>query len=135
MAYSWTDDLQIGNSQIDTEHKKLISAINDLMEACNKGKGRAELKNTVEFLLSYTRTHFSNEEVLQKKYKYPDYTNHKKYHQEFINSILEIDKKLAKDGPTIALVGEVNFKLGNWFIKHIKTEDVKVSAHIKNQTK
>lgn len=135
MAYSWTNDLEIGNVQIDNEHKKLISAINDLMQACSKGKGRDELKKTVDFLLSYTRTHFSNEEVLQRSYKYPDYNNHRKYHQEFINSIVEIDKKLAKDGPTIALVGEVNSRLGNWFIKHIKTEDVKVSAHIKNNSR
>ena len=43
MAYRWSDDLLTGNIQIDTEHQELIRAINDLLDACSKGKGRAEL--------------------------------------------------------------------------------------------
>ena len=61
MIYKWSDDLLTGNTQIDTEHKELIKAINDLLEACSKGKGRAEIEKTVKFLSSYTKTHFTNE--------------------------------------------------------------------------
>lgn len=135
MAYKWTDDLLTGNVQIDNEHKELIKAINDLLEACSKGKGRAELEKTVKFLSSYTKTHFAREEVLQMKSKYPDYTNHKKYHQHFIATVDDIQKKLMANGPTIALVGEINSKVANWLISHIKREDVKVAAHIKNNSK
>lgn len=135
MAYKWSDDLLTGNMQIDTEHKELINAINDLLDACNKGKGRAELEKTVKFLSSYTKTHFSREEVLQMKYKYPDYNNHKKYHQNFIDTVENIQKKLLADGPNIALVGEINSKVANWLISHIKREDVKVAAHIRNNSK
>uniref|UniRef100_UPI000A5C540E hypothetical protein n=1 Tax=Clostridium sp. NkU-1 TaxID=1095009 RepID=UPI000A5C540E len=42
--------------------------------------------------------------------------------------------KLDKDGPTIALVGEVNSAIGGWLINHIKKEDVKVAAHIKSRS-
>ncbi|MGL5641713.1 MAG: bacteriohemerythrin [Paraclostridium sp.] len=135
MAYKWTDDLLTGNVQIDNEHKELIKAINDLLEACSKGKGRAELEKTVKFLSSYTKTHFAHEEVLQMKSKYPDCTNHKKYHQHFVSTVDDIQKKLMANGPTIALVGEINSKVANWLISHIKREDVKVAAHIKNNSK
>lgn len=135
MAYKWTDDLLTGNVQIDNEHKELIKAINDLLEACSKGKGRSELEKTVKFLSSYTKTHFAREEVLQMKSKYPDYTNHKKYHQHFISTVDDIQKKLMANGPTIALVGEINSKVANWLINHIKREDVKVAAHIKKNSK
>lgn len=135
MKYQWSNDLEVGNIQIDTEHKSLINAINDLLEACSGGRGRAELEKTVNFLASYTRTHFAHEEVLQKKYNYPDYNNHKKYHEGFISTVDSIRERLLKEGPSIVLVGEVNLKVGEWLIKHIKREDVKVAAHIKNNTK
>jgi len=135
MAYKWSDDLLTGNMQIDTEHKELIKAINDLLDACSKGKGRAELEKTVKFLSSYTKTHFAHEEVLQMKYNYPDYNNHKKYHKHFVEQVENIHKKLLTEGSNIVLVGEINSKVGNWIISHIKREDVKVAQHIKNKSK
>jgi len=135
MAYKWSDDLLTGNMQIDTEHKELIKAINDLLDACSKGKGRAELEKTVKFLSSYTKTHFAHEEVLQMKYNYPDYNNHKKYHKHFVEQVENIHKKLLTEGSNIVLVGEINSKVGNWIISHIKREDVKVVQHIKNKSK
>ena len=135
MAYKWSDDLLTGNVQIDTEHKELIKAINDLLEACSKGKGRAELEKTVKFLSSYTKTHFSHEEVLQRKYRYPDHENHKKYHKHFVDAVESIQKKLLADGPSIVLVGEINSKVVNWLSSHIKREDTKVAAHIRNNSK
>ncbi|MGL5756684.1 MAG: bacteriohemerythrin [Paraclostridium sp.] len=135
MAYKWTDELLTGNSQIDNEHKELIKAINDLLEACSKGKGRAELEKTVKFLSSYTKTHFAHEEVLQMKSRYPDYINHKKYHQHFISTVDDIQRKLMESGPSISLVGEINSKVATWIISHIKREDVKVAAHIRNNSK
>lgn len=135
MAYKWSDDLLTGNMQIDTEHKELIKAINDLLDACSMGKGRAELEKTVKFLSSYTKTHFAHEEVLQMKYNYPDYNNHKKYHKHFVEQVENIHKKLLTEGSNIVLVGEINSKVGNWIISHIKREDVKVAQHIKNKSK
>ena len=134
MAYRWSDDLLTGNIQIDTEHQELIRAINDLLDACSKGKGRAELEKTVKFLSSYTKTHFAHEEVLQRKYGYPDYKNHKEYHKYFIEQVENIHKKLLVSGANVALVGEINSKVGNWIISHIKREDVKVAKHIKDKS-
>ena len=135
MAYKWSDDLRTDNMKIDTEHKELIKAINNLLEACNQGKGRVEIEKTINFLSSYTKTHFRHEEVLQIKYNYPDYNNHKKNHQNFIGTVESIREKLIANGPSIAIVGEVNNKVGNWIINHIKKEDAKVATHIRNNTK
>jgi len=129
MAFTWTKDLETGNTQIDTEHKELIQAINNLLEACSSGKGRAEISNTMDFLNQYTKTHFAHEQVLQQKYKYPDFDNHKKYHE----GLDDISTRLKANGPTIQLVGEINMQLGSWLINHIKREDVKVAKHIMAQ--
>ena len=35
MAYQFTKDLETGNALIDSQHKQLIQAINDLLDACS----------------------------------------------------------------------------------------------------
>lgn len=134
MAYTFTKDLETGNQLIDTEHRQLIEAINNLLAACSTGKGRSELANTAKFLQDYTAKHFSDEEKLQIQTHYPDYQNHKRYHEEFKKVVAEICKKLDTQGATITLVGEVNSAIAGWLINHIKREDVKVANHIKSKS-
>lgn len=133
MAFTWSKELETGNAQIDAEHKNLIQASNNLLAACANGQGRAELNKTMDFLQEYTKTHFSHEEALQLKFKYPDYANHKKLHQSFIRTVADVSTRLKAEGPTVQLVGEINRMLGGWLINHIKREDVKVAKHIQSQ--
>ncbi len=135
LTFTWTNDLATGNAQIDAEHKELIRASNNLLTACASGIGGSELEQTVEFLNQYTKTHFQHEEALQLEYQYPDYINHKRYHESFIRVVNDFSYRLITDGPTPQLVSEINRKLGGWLINHIKTEDVKVARHIINQKK
>lgn len=131
MAYAWTKELETGNSLIDQEHKQLFNAINGLLDACSKGQGRNEIQATLDFLNQYTIKHFSDEEKIQLGSKYPDYTNHKKYHEGFKKVVSDIAKDFNKDGATIVLVSKVNHSIADWLINHIKKEDVKVAAHVK----
>ena len=101
------------------------------LAACQAGKGRAELSNTLKFLQDYTAKHFSDEEKLQLQSRYPDYVNHRKYHEDFKKVVAGICAELEKDGPTIVLVGKVNSTIAGWLINHIKKEDTKVAAHLK----
>ena len=133
MAYVFTPDLETKNALIDSEHKQLIKAINDLLEACSKGQGRAQVAQTAKFVYDYTSKHFADEERLQLQYKYPDYPNHKRYHEAFKESILDIMKKLDQQGATVAMVSEINLTLAGWLTNHIKREDKKLAAFIRGE--
>ena len=133
MAFQFTKDLETGNATIDSQHRQLIAAINDLMTACSQGKGRAQLADSAKFLQDYTARHFGDEERLQLASKYPDYTNHKRYHEEIKRVVADISRRLDAEGPTIALVGEMNQALAQWLVNHIKQQDTKVAAHIRSQ--
>ncbi|WP_143322079.1 bacteriohemerythrin [Clostridium sp. HBUAS56010] len=134
MAYTFTKDLETGNQLIDTEHRQLIDAINNLLSACATGKGRTELAHTTKFLQDYTAKHFSDEEKLQLQSQYPDYVNHRRYHEDFKKVVAGICQKLERDGATVSLVGEVNSTIAGWLINHIKKEDVKVANHLKSRS-
>ncbi|MDR2171509.1 MAG: bacteriohemerythrin [Planctomycetaceae bacterium] len=133
MAYAWTKDLETGNSLIDTQHQQLITAINELLNACSSGQGKDVINKTLDFLENYTAKHFGDEEVLQIKYQYPDYLNHKSLHENFKKFVKELAIQIKKDGPTAGLISKVSFGVGDWLINHIKKEDTKVAGHIRSK--
>lgn len=126
----WTEDLSVGVELIDTEHKSLINAINDLFDACSKGMGRKKIADTLEFMQNYIKTHFSDEEKLQRECGYPDYENHRRYHANFIGKVDEYSKRLSDEGPNIALVADFNGFVTDWLINHISREDKKIGLYI-----
>ena len=130
MTYTWNKDLETGNPMIDRQHKQLISCINDLLDACSQGKGRDKILETMQFLQDYTIKPFGDEEALQKRTGYPDYPNHKKYHETFKKTVKDIIAEMKTTGPTVALVAKVNTSIASWFINHIKREDTKVAKHV-----
>lgn len=130
MAFVWTKDLETGHGLIDSEHQQLIKAADALMDACGQGKGRQELASAVNFLSNYTKTHFSHEEALMTGCKFPDYAMHRSWHQGFVAQIETVSEKLKVEGATIALVAEVNMKVGQ-LITHIKTLDSKLAQFLK----
>lgn len=130
MNYIWTSKLETGNTRIDTQHKTLLSAFNNLVTASQTGLGRKELFSTVDFLVEYTKQHFSEEEALQLKYQYPKYEFHRTQHQNFTQTVLEICEKLKQEGATLQLLSRVNQEMGDWLIHHILTEDKDLANYI-----
>ena len=61
MKYELTKDLETGNAIIDSEHRQLFNAINQLMDACSSGQGRTKIESTLRFLLDYVDKHFAHE--------------------------------------------------------------------------
>lgn len=132
MAFAWTREMETGNAQIDIEHRELIQVCNNLLADCAAGTEKEKLSQTIEFLKQYTQAHFRHEEGLQIESGYPDYKNHKKYHEALMNVVDVLSNRLETEGPTPQLLGEINKQLGIWLINHIKTEDAKVAQHIQN---
>ncbi|SDG53974.1 hemerythrin [Thermoanaerobacter thermohydrosulfuricus] len=97
----WTESLSVGNDYIDEQHKEWIRRINDLLEAYNQKRGKEKVEEAMEFVKKYTVTHFSAEQELMKKYKYPEYEIHKQIHDNFIKEVNELDEKIKKEGPTL----------------------------------
>ncbi len=69
------------------------------------------------------KTHFAHEEALQQKCKYPDYAEHRAWHQSFLKDFAQVSAKLKAEGATVSLVAEVNGKLGQ-VLTHIRTMDL-----------
>ena len=131
MAFTWNSALETGHPVIDSQHKELIAAINNLLAACQQGQAADKVGPTLDFLVSYTKRHFGEEEALQKKSNYPDYQNHLKHHETFVKTITDLSAELKKDGPTQAAINKIIRNVGDWLVNHIQQQDTRVAAHLK----
>ena len=129
----WNDSMLIGVSKIDDQHKKLIAAIDELLQVCAKGEGKSVIAKTLNFVLDYTKEHFADEEALQAQHAYPDMVAHKKLHELFIASVASIKTQFEQKGADAGLIAKINKTLVDWLVKHINTEDKKIGKHINSK--
>ena len=88
--YELTSAIRTGNELIDSEHQRIFDEANALMEACQAGQAREHLREMAEFLADYVGVHFSDEESLQTQYRYPNYTEHHKFHEWYKNELKSV---------------------------------------------
>jgi hemerythrin len=131
MAYQWDSSLETGYALVDNQHKQLIAAVNNMIDASKNNKGDQAVMETVDFLTGYTIKHFADEEKLQKQFNYPDYLMHKRIHDDFKNTVGGYTARLIKEGPTQALINEVSDAIGAWLLNHIKGDDFRMAAFVK----
>ena len=129
MKYELTMDLLTGYQLIDNQHKQLFEAVNRLMDACSKGKGRDQIQETVNFLGDYVMKHFGDEERLQTRSNYPGYTSHKQFHDGYRRQLAEVAQLLVQEGPTVKSLGELN-RIVAILITHIRTEDKRMAKFV-----
>ncbi len=126
MSYiEWNDTYSVKINEIDEQHKKLISLINELHNAMSKGKSKEILESILSGLVDYTVEHFSTEEKYMDKFNYPDSLMHKKEHQTFVRQVQEYQEKL-KDKNFLLSIQVMNF-LKDWLLNHILGLDKKYS--------
>ncbi len=127
--YEFTPNLETGNATIDKEHRELIAAVNKLLDACSDGKGLDHVKQTVKFLNDYVDRHFLHEEQLQQQSKYPGFTAHKAFHDNYKKTLKEITSGISASGASVGELMKLNTHI-SLLITHIKTEDRKLGAFL-----
>ena len=120
-AITWNEAYSIGITEIDFQHKNLISIINDLYEAHQMGTGQVIIKETLDKLIDYTKYHFTMEQQMHSEYKYLRASKHKEEHQEFIAKLDSL--KLESENSNILLTLKTLDFLKDWTITHILGSD------------
>lgn len=128
----WSGNFSIGVEVIDEQHKELFARTNRLLEACQEGRGREVVGETLEFLGDYVKTHFATEEGLMEKYGYPEFATHKRLHEGFTEAFQRLKEEAAK-GSGLTLVTQVNKTIVDWWINHILKVDKKLGVFLQEK--
>lgn len=125
---AWLSKYNIGNETIDNQHKFLIDIINEVIEARKNSMGIAEVKKVFTKLIQYANIHFRDEEKLMLQVDYPNYIEHKKKHQEFIDELIKVDKEISLENRYVSF--EILVFLAKWFIDHIQVMDKDLAPYL-----
>ncbi|MGQ9474355.1 MAG: bacteriohemerythrin [Candidatus Caldatribacteriaceae bacterium] len=119
----WSDRFAVGVSDVDRQHQELFHQINNLLEACNQGRGKNALPEILNFLGKYVVEHFATEERYMEKYRYPQFSEHKKVHEDFVKTFLNFRKDAEMEEPGVRLVVQMNRVIIDWLKNHILRMD------------
>jgi len=133
MSYKWDKSLETGHEKIDEQHKQLFATLDKITLETQQGRGKDEIYNTLNFLNQYTIMHFMTEEKLQKETGYPEYSAHKKIHDDFKATVKDLTNTLIEKGPVKELIDTAVKTVGDWLITHIKVNDIKMAAFLKSK--
>jgi hemerythrin len=133
MGIAWGEHLATGITEVDDQHRELVKRLNAFLDACDAGKGKEDLIGMLQFLDEYVVIHFRTEERLQKLHGYHGLARHREYHRGFIRQLTELKRKFILEGPTPALVKEINRTLVGWLLEHIAEKDREFATAIKGK--
>ena len=129
--FTWNDSYKVNVKLFDSQHKQLFDLINQLHDSMMVGKGKEVMDGVLKSLLTYTKTHFSEEERQLKIQQYPDYEKQVREHGIFVQQILDLQQKHASGSAAITLT-TLNF-LRDWLQKHINGEDKRYSGYMNSK--
>ena len=133
--FNWSNEMSVGNSVIDEQHKRLLSQINNIIDHISGG-GLIHEKDVIEllnFFVDYAKHHLTYEEEYMTKGGYPEIEDHKKKHAEFFQKYEEIRQRLndGKELPDM-LLADIETYLGSWWLGHIGREDQKYAKYFRS---
>lgn len=130
--FTWDDSLSTGVPMIDTHHKELIAAVNDLGLAIAHHKGSTAIKKLFAFLKFYAEWHFEHEEACAAKHKCAIAAVNQQAHATFIETFGHLhDRYKASDASeTVAI--EIYRQLADWLTSHILKIDTNIGRCIRS---
>jgi hemerythrin-like metal-binding protein len=133
MGYlKWSDKYSVNVTEIDEQHKKLISLVNEMYDAMHAGKGKDILGAVIAEFVNYTVYHFNTEERLLQQYDYPRYNEHKEMHDNLSKKARDLKETFDKGNKPTAI--DVMLLLTNWLNAHVLEEDKKYEPYLNSKT-
>ena len=125
----WTAAFEIGVPEVDAQHRRLIEALGDFLEALRTGGTRERVSELLVFLASYVFEHFDCEEELMRKVGYPGLAAHQREHEGYRRRVraLIAHVRSAEAVLTLPLAAFVS----EWIQDHILGSDRQIAAWLR----
>ena len=126
----WNEDLILGVSELDKEHKLLTDRVNEIIKHANNNSLDYVADEAVSDLLYATRRHFSHEEELMEDIDYPDREIHMAVHKKLMVDLSEKVDVLTLDKDRDTMQTVKFFK--DWLIDHIQKDDTELATFVRD---
>lgn len=120
----WESKFELGISEIDEQHKMMLSIINklyDLFES-KKYEDQAEIDKVIKEMADYALYHFATEEKYFNLFDYENKEAHIKIHDQYRTKIEEWQQRYNQEKDNKIFYEISNF-LHDWWTWHINNTD------------
>ena len=125
-SIEWKPYYSVNEPFLDDQHKEIISLVNDLYVAIERGNDAAIVKPLLEKFAHYATEHFDCEERIMQEHGYPLLEEHKALHDQARNRIADMLSHVH------LITGRdlLNF-FKMWWVEHIQGEDKQYVPYLK----
>jgi hemerythrin-like metal-binding protein len=123
----WDESCSVKVVRFDDDHKQMFSLINKLHAAMLRGKGALAVQETVAQITDHAQGHFSGEEAMMEKTKFPELASHRLEHQELVKRLEQFQRQIDM-GNFVSSVRVAEFL--DSLMAHTKGTDQKYSEHL-----
>ena len=129
-AFVWTPLFETGLAEVDGQHQRLVSLLNELGDHVDSGES-ARIDQALQALAEYTVYHFQCEEaIMTGRQVDPAHADrHRATHQRFVSQVGEWLGRRAR-GEVIDLRQLLEF-LANWLVFHILGDDQSLGRQVR----
>ncbi len=127
--FAWKEEYTTRIEEIDTQHKHLLEVIKGIYELSDKDIDDTGLNILLEELVNTFQHHFTSEESLMEKYKYPLISEQRMQHELMKRNITRLVEETKHN--RIILV-QLLFNLVRWFRDHDNDYDKEFGKYILN---
>lgn len=124
--YQFTEDCLIGIEEIDNEHRKLFTLINEAAELPKEARTPKTVNQILSQLVDYAATHFAHEEAYMSEHDDPELPLQKKEHEAFTKHVQELVSRPLTDENASAMLDEILPFLIRWLYRHILSSDMMI---------
>ncbi len=125
----WRQDYSVGVKSLDTDHKLLVSMINQVEQAVVGGEPTQRIGGVLDALADYTAYHFAREETLMRVAGFPDVDAHARSHDTLAAQVRDIRARYRRDPRSISARELLSF-LNNWLTTHIVGRDLTYASYL-----
>jgi hemerythrin len=122
----WHPKYSVHNEVIDAQHKEFFSIFNQLVDLHKSVSTDVDL--ILRDLVQFLSEQFHQEHLIMEKTKYPDFLQHSKEHDMFIDKIQRTLNRYGKNDEQ--LVYDILDSLNQWISLHILKTDLKYGEYL-----
>ncbi len=120
----WNEGLSMCIPEIDAEHQRFISLVNDLNESIIARMDVEVVKRCMRAIVADATSHFAHEEALFKEWSYPAAEEHARKHAQILQVLHEILGRFERGGLEYEWI-EAGLQIKQALIEHLLNEDTK----------
>ena len=126
----WDQKYEVGNFEIDSEHKIFIRIMQKIVCSINQKKNHKHTERLLNEMYKYADFHFYSEETVMAAINYPGVAGHKKEHVKLLSELKNMIS-LVENDDNFGHMSDFIVFLANWFFDHTANVDKKLADYLK----